>query len=346
MVHSGRFPPGVDRRLNKYAGTILIGGIFLCFSVMMYLTFCNMPCEDKTYGIFQEDLELVKSHSYWKKHIFAAKKSEAASVIIMVLSGPRNLERRDVIRETWLSNLPKDVMVKFVIGFKKLNKNDLRDVERENSVHKDLLLLKNVEESYGGLTAKVLESFQWVDKNVDFQFLLKVDDDSFVHLETFLEELSFQPKERLYWGFFNGAARVKHTGKWKEKHWVLCDRYLPYARGGGYVLSADLVHYITINSKFLQQFNSEDVSVGAWLGPLDILRVHDPRFDTEFESRGCNNKYMVLHKKSPANMREKFNTLKDTGVLCRKEERKRLSYQYNWNVPPSLCCIRNDSTIP
>lgn len=46
-------------------------------------------------------------------------------------------------------------------------------------------------------------------------------------------------------------------------------------------------------------FRSEDVAVGAWLAGLDVRYVHDPRFDTEFRSRGCNNQYIITHKQSP-----------------------------------------------
>ncbi len=45
----------------------------------------------------------------------------------------------------------------------------------------------------------------------------------------------------LYWGFFDGRAPVQKSGKWAESNYVLCDTYVPYALGGGYVLSHDLV---------------------------------------------------------------------------------------------------------
>ena len=75
----------------------------------------------------------------------------------------------------------------------------------------------------------------------------------------------------------------------------------------------------------LQLFNSEDASVGAWLAGTTATRWHDPRcrdyssnsprmgwtfgyikkswvigwlcrFDTEWKSRGCSNKFLVTHK--------------------------------------------------
>ena len=46
----------------------------------------------------------------------------------------------------------------------------------------------------------------------------------------------------------------------------------------------------------LEKWNSEDVSVGAWLAPVQVNRVHSIRFDTESESRGCHNSWIVTHK--------------------------------------------------
>lgn len=41
------------------------------------------------------------------------------------------------------------------------------------------------------------------------------------------------------------------------------------------------------------------MSIGAWLAGLSVHYVHDPRFDTEFHSRGCNNQYIITHKQTP-----------------------------------------------
>ena len=43
-------------------------------------------------------------------------------------------------------------------------------------------------------------------------------------------------------------------------------------------------------------WNSEDISVGGWLGPVRVNRVHSTRFDTEAKSRGCQNSYLITHK--------------------------------------------------
>ncbi len=274
------------------------------------------------------------------------KKEHSAFLVVLVVTGPKYFERRSTIRNTWMSDVPSDVKLYFSVGIGNVTQTELETLKYENSKHGDLLYLKNFNDSYHKLTEKVVESFKWLDKNVQSKFVFKTDDDSFARMDIIVDELREKDPERLYWGFFDGRARVKRSGQWAERKWHLCDTYLPHARGGGYILSSDLVHYIATNANYLQKFNSEDVSVGAWMGPLDITRIHDPRFDTEYVSRGCVNKYIVTHKQDVQQMKNKHENLQMKGHMCEREYKSRPSYVYNWNVPPSMCCIRNDSSIP
>lgn len=84
---------------------------------------------------------------------------------------------------------------------------------------------------------------------------------------------------------------------------------------------------------------SEDVSVGSWLAPLNITYLHDDRFDTEYMSRGCNNSFLITHKKSPEKMKILYKMLVSTGKLCEREFVVRKSYEYDWKVLPTKCCI-------
>lgn len=267
-------------------------------------------------------------------------------LLILLLTSPKNSDRRSAIRETWLRNIPGDFKYFFVIGVKDLEANELSNVKSEQRKHDDMLLLPQIRDSYAKLTDKLVEAFKWTASNVKFSFVLKADDDTFARLGVLKNELTLRVPQRIYHGFFDGRARIKKSGQWAEPNWVLCDRYLPHARGGGYILSYDLVVYIAKNAEFLQRFNSEDISVGAWLAPLDIQRIHDPRFDTEYISRGCNNRYVVTHKQDENMMRLKQKNIDDGRPLCDKEVQLRTSYVYNWKAIPSLCCIRNDSSVP
>ena len=271
-------------------------------------------------------------------------------LIILILSDPNSRSGRDAVRQTWLKFLPSDCRAYFAIGTRGMSYSKLEALYSERAEHADLLLLRSVTDAYDSLADKLVAAFAWLFDNIEFSYVLKADLDTFVRIQLITEELRRRNSDDrpLYWGFFDGRARVKHSGRWAESSWILCDRYLPHARGGGYVLSTAIVEFVASSAAVLRRFSSEDVSVGAWTAPLDIERRHDPRFDTEHVSRGCQDSYIVTHKQDPSALRTLYTNLLDTGRLCGHsgQFRKRWSYIYNWSVPPSLCCVRNDTSIP
>lgn len=198
-----------------------------------------------------------------------------------------------------------------------------------------------------------LELDQVVFAYFQCDYVLKVDDDSFVRLNILYDDLTEKHVAMarnelinipLYWGFFNGHAQIKSKGQWKESNWFLCDRYLPYAQGGGYLVSKWVVNFVANCGTQLQSYNSEDVSLGTWLAPFKLHRVHDIRFDTEYQSRGCVDAYVIQHKQAPVDIKQKFDNLVLFDKLCSNGEwEHKLAYHYNWNVPPSRCCVRNVS---
>ena len=312
------------------------------------MAMCKFPCENVNaeQALLNKMKEVHEGHYPVQRDYSHNKKTHKTHLVILILTAVDHRGARDTIRKTWFSQLYPNVTLWFCIGTSGLSQSSSRDLQAENTAHSDLLLLPNIRESYQGLTVKLLESFKWLNQKVDFQYVIKADDDTFIRVDKILADLQTKPLERLYWGFFDGRANIKKTGQWAENKWILCDKYLPHARGGGYVLSADLINYIASNANMLQVFNSEDISVGTWLGPLNIDRIHDPRFDTEYVSRGCNNDYIITHKQREEDMEEKWNNLKVNGQLCSKELKLKLSYVYNWKAFPSQCCIRNDSSVP
>jgi len=263
-----------------------------------------------------------------------------AFLTVFVVSAPDNKEKRDVLRRTWLSVCaPPECIFRFVIGTAQLSGNVIPDLTSA-----DMLQLPKLKDSYHALTQKVGLSLAWIDENIDTEFVLKADEDTFVNLPKLLEVLK-QYGPDLYMGYFSGRARVKKTGPWAEPKWNICDYYLPNARGGGYVLGRNAVSFIARNIDSLTIWNNEDVSVGGWLGPLPLNRVHMVEFDTEASSRGCSNRYIVTHKQDPEMITEKWKNLQRDGKICSEEFQKKSGYVYDWNVPPSQCC-NPDKNIP
>ena len=266
-------------------------------------------------------------------------------VVILILSSPDGNLRRNAIRGTWLHDAPRKqvhVTVRFVVGSMNLSKEQMGNLTAEDTMFRDLLFLPKHHEAYSNLAVKVLAGLAWADRTLDFDYLVKADDDSYVRISKLERALrALYCPRRLYWGYFMGHAFPEASGRWKEKHWTLCPHYLPYAMGGGYVLSRRLVHLLSRYHSRLRLYSNEDVSLGSWLAPFNITYHHDLRFNTEAQSHGCNNHYIISHKEQVRGMYHKYVQLKKNGTFCDEEKEIRPSYVYNWTASsPMECCVR------
>lgn len=330
-------------------------------------------------------------------------------LVILVLSAPKNVARRNVIRQTWLNLKPKieetqkkdsddltgfeydargflqqDTMYRQMISLERFKKKiskamhrpllidlnlrvlhyfatgteslpfiEMDSLTKEHAKYNDLLLLSDLNDSYSNLTQKLVQSLGAINNIQKFKYLLKVDDDSYVKLDYLLEDLyeydnivnskQYSVKfvrPELYWGYFNGRASIKMRGQWKERNFNLCERYLPYALGGGYLISKNLVQYIAMNHLTLSRYISEDVSMGVWLSAFrNINRKHDIRFDTAYMPRKCKAYHIVLHKRTVNDMKDLYR-----GQLCTFKHandtsiQRPIEYYYEWDLPQTQCC--------
>lgn len=263
--------------------------------------------------------------------------------------------------QKWLkSNIPNvkvpDIKIKhlFAIGTLGLDESLISEITSEQKVFNDLLILEELEDSYRNLTLKLILSLQALNRTTpNYKYLLKCDDDSYVKLDLLSQDLiqyntkfHMMRKQKttldnleLYWGYFNGRANIKRSGQWQEVNYNLCDHYLPYALGGGYVISKNLVTYIATNGENLNRYGSEDISVGTWLSPLrNIHRRHDLRFDTAYMPRKCKNYHFVLHKRTPKDIREIYNGSSCFSEVSYDANKRPVEYFYDWGQPPIKCC--------
>lgn len=267
-------------------------------------------------------------------------------LLIVIMTGPNNFNKRKVLRDTWLSQNKNEseTMHFFVIGSKGLNYGLGQQLREEQQQYNDLILLNDFEDAYEKLTEKLGITLSYLQKHFSFRYLFKADDDTFAMVNQLIYELKHNKTintiQNLYWGYFYGRGHVKTSGPWKETEWKLCDYYLPHARGGGYILSKNLVEFVAYTFPILKQYKSEDISLGAWLAPLELTRIHDIRFNTEYKSRGCKDLYIVTHKQSVEDIQKLHSNLQKYNKLCIKESTLMYGYDYNWDVPPSQCCKR------
>ena len=225
----------------------------------------------------------------------------------------------------------------FVLGGADLPTNLSGQLQQESAHYNDMTVLPTNPDTALDLTQRTIESFQMASETFDFLYVLKCDEDSYVDVPRLASELQKRNREvPLYWGELLTWS-IYTKGLYGEKHFTVCNRYLPYALGGGYVLSRDLVEVLVANAPHLHRYVSEDVSVGAWLAPYNIERVHDTRFNTGAASRGCKDPYLVTHKVSVEHMYSYYEVYRVDRRFCSERNRDKgtAGHRYRWTALPS-----------
>ena len=170
-------------------------------------------------------------------------------VLVGVFSTAAHLEQRAIIRAVFRSfNVPRSsISYKFVLG-RSHNQNLSEIVRVENNAYSDILLLPCSENMNNG---KTYEFFVHIARHLrgrDYDFVLKLDDDAFLHPDNYLRAVQRLPAKGVYYGFAD-----------------LEDEYMI---GFGYTLSLDLVLFIA-SSPYAKHnccnHRHEDVGVGKWL---------------------------------------------------------------------------------
>ena len=212
-------------------------------------------------------------------------------LFLAVMVRPSGFDRRELIRKTWyryFNNGRSLTHLRFFVGTRSLSQELLESLHREDAEHHDFVMLDQLVDTYENLTIKTMQTMKWTAQHVNFTYYLKCDDDSYPLLNSIISELQKRKQtNRLYWGHFFVDLHVHKSGKNVDKGWFLTKQYTPFAIGGAYILSGDLVHLIVGLEKCLHYYQNEDVSLGLWLAPYNIERKHDYRF--------CRRSQTCLH---------------------------------------------------
>ena len=248
--------------------------IYIIFTVTLII--CYIRCMQSNYTKLSSNTQLSPKLNRGLSNEGKKQTLRECFLFLLIITAPKAFIQRKAMRETWLSRQRVDhlkINHVFFIGTMNLDLITLKELREEQSTYSDIIFLTDHEESYTSLTSKLLKSLLWINNNVNTKFVMKVDDDSFVRIDMLVRDLNRRNIfDRLYWGYFRGNANIKRTGSWSERNWFLSDHYLPYALGGGYIISFDLVNYISKIPEMLQLYNSEDASLGNYISML--LRIY------------------------------------------------------------------------
>jgi len=240
--------------------------------------------------------------------------------LLMVTSHAGDAMRRRIMRETYLAFPDRRYTWMFIIG--KQNVTITRELYEEQVEYKDIFILDCLD-GYFDLTDKIFKGFEVAAKNFNFQFLLKLDTDTYVNVPKFIDYLGQYKNEKGVYAGVQGVWSAKLANS--DAVLVPSERRSWYMLGGGYVLSEDLVTYFAENWHLLHQWKPEDLTIGIHLQYLNIYRIVDNTiFKTDNKEILCDQNYLVNHKASELQMFYLHYSSLITGGMCMYQQNESL----------------------
>ena len=220
-------------------------------------------------------------------------------IIILILSCKNNTNRQKIIRETYIKDIKKlGYEYYFLIGSNKTKREDDILYKMEDDI-----LYVNIEDLYENLPLKILQGYKYLYKNIEFDYIYKIDDDIMININR-LEEIPYYNYE--YYGRLVGKesfnrtyhqSKVSNNSFWKNK--IYDKSYLGKWYGGGftYFLSKNALDVIIKNPKLIENDLLEDKAIG------DTLKIFgDEEFDIVEEcddmSKFICNHYKINFEKN------------------------------------------------
>eukprot|EP01116_Phalansterium_solitarium_P005324 TRINITY_DN1689_c0_g1_i2.p1 TRINITY_DN1689_c0_g1~~TRINITY_DN1689_c0_g1_i2.p1 ORF type:complete len:365 (+),score=105.64 TRINITY_DN1689_c0_g1_i2:196-1290(+) len=191
-------------------------------------------------------------------------------LVVGVITALNHFELRAAWRAAVIEpnrQLHADVLVLFVTGNQqcldatsfdcvsdssRANSRLIRRVETEAAEHGDLVMVDLID-VYRHLPHKLKLFYAWAVGNVEFDYMMKIDDDAFVYIDNVLPQLEHMPRQKLWWGKMRTNSGVSRQGKWAELEYS-GTKYPWFAAGAGNVLSHDLVAWVGTNRDLLHNY--------------------------------------------------------------------------------------------
>jgi hypothetical protein len=126
----------------------------------------------------------------------------------------------------------------------------VEDLPARVSIHKT-----GVEDVYRNNILKLMQVLTSMDGITEYDYIVKLDDDVYVDEASLFSTLLTSPRRRHYRGLFftmNPIRDPSHKNHVTERCMPL-PMLPPFAYGAGYILSRDLVEYISSNAELLME---------------------------------------------------------------------------------------------
>ena len=180
--------------------------------------------------------------------------------ILLILNCKVYKHKAESQKNTWLKTLPKNIKYYHVIGDTKLSKPYIFN-DDEN-----ILYLK-CKDNYNSLPKKVINAFYAVNKEFDFKYIFKTDDDQKLIKPQFFHSFPniLSIKQDCHYGGFSLYVQT-HISQYFHIHSCLPKKLLlketRYCNGRFYFLSNEAVNNVLMKKNIIEKDYIEDHSIG------------------------------------------------------------------------------------
>ncbi|KAK9902151.1 hypothetical protein WJX75_006091 [Coccomyxa subellipsoidea] len=220
-------------------------------------------------------------------------------------------QKRAAIRESWGSDRRLHRVMFF--SAKPVDEAVFDELRREAAQKGDIVVLPGIFEHYDNITHQTLEILRAASMDPVATHTLKVDDDSYVHVNTLMTVMARVPQRRLFMGHIDresGGPHREPSSQWyvTKEEWPT-EKYPYWAHGAGYVLSKDLVREVASGAALKTNnhriFKLEDVAMGSWIEYIAKEKGWAVQYISHsgFNFMGCSPSDVVSHYIKPEQAR-------------------------------------------
>jgi hypothetical protein len=161
----------------------------------------NLSKRGESYDIdIKNEFELNPEYSI-------CSKDEEILIIAFVNIAPNFFEKRNLIRSTYGNDFGSDFKLVFSVGMSSDEMVNAK-IKEEYLLHKDIVQIKSLNDSYYKLTKKVMTSFKWTSHYCsNAKYILRIDDDVILNKYEFINYFKQIPyrKSQVYGNLIKGS---------------------------------------------------------------------------------------------------------------------------------------------